>query len=49
MEKIETIQEIAYALGFNEVTNFTTFFKKHLQTSPAKFRNARLTGSFGQV
>lgn len=34
-----TVSEIAYALGFNEVTNFNSFFKKHVQTSPAKFRN----------
>jgi AraC family transcriptional activator of pobA len=34
-----TVSEVAYALGFNEVTNFNSFFKKHVQTSPAKFRN----------
>lgn len=34
-----TVSEIAYALGFNEVTNFNSFFKKHVQLSPAKFRN----------
>ncbi|TRX01996.1 helix-turn-helix domain-containing protein [Flavobacterium gawalongense] len=33
------VSEIAYALGFTEVTNFNNFFKKHLQLSPLKFRN----------
>jgi YesN/AraC family two-component response regulator len=26
-------------LGFNEVTHFNNFFKKHTATSPSKFRN----------
>ncbi|HWB26704.1 MAG TPA: helix-turn-helix transcriptional regulator [Chitinophagaceae bacterium] len=34
-----SVSEIAFALGFNEVTHFNNFFKKHLQTSPLKFRN----------
>ena len=33
------VAEIAYALGFTEVTHFNNFFKKHVQTSPLKFRN----------
>lgn len=33
------VSEIAYALGFNEVTHFNNFFKKHIQVSPLKFRN----------
>jgi AraC family transcriptional activator of pobA len=33
------ISEIAYALGFSEVTHFNNFFKKHTQLSPLKFRN----------
>jgi AraC family transcriptional activator of pobA len=33
-----TVSEIAYALGFTEVTHFNNFFKKHLQLSPVKFR-----------
>jgi AraC-like DNA-binding protein len=32
------ISAIAFALGFKEVTHFNNFFKKHLQTSPSKFR-----------
>ena len=32
------VGEIAYALGFTEVTHFNNFFKKHLHTSPLKFR-----------
>lgn len=33
------VSEIAYALGFTEVTHFNNFFKKHTQLSPLKFRN----------
>lgn len=33
------VAEIAYALGFTEVTHFNNFFKKHVQLSPLKFRN----------
>lgn len=32
------VSEIAFALGFKEVTHFNNFFKKHLETSPLKFR-----------
>jgi AraC-like DNA-binding protein len=34
-----TVSEIAYALGFNEVTYFNSFFKKYTQRSPIQFRN----------
>ena len=34
-----SVAEIAYALGFTEVTHFNNFFKKHVQFSPLKFRN----------
>jgi AraC family transcriptional activator of pobA len=34
-----SVSEIAYALGFTEVTHFNNFFKKHIQLSPMKFRN----------
>ena len=34
------VSDIAFALGFNEVTHFNNFFKKHQQVSPLKFRNA---------
>lgn len=33
------VSEIADALGFTEVTHFNNFFKKHVETSPSKFRN----------
>lgn len=33
-----TISDIAYALGFQEVTHFNNFFKKHVGASPMKFR-----------
>lgn len=35
------ISEIAYALGFKEVTHFSNFFKKHISISPMKFRKAQ--------
>lgn len=34
-----TVSEIAYSLGFSEVTHFDNFFKKHVGLSPLKFRN----------
>lgn len=34
-----SVSEIAYALGFTEVSHFNNFFRKHVQTSPLKFRN----------
>ena len=33
------VSEIAYALGFTEVTHFNNFFKKHIALSSLKFRN----------
>jgi AraC family transcriptional regulator, transcriptional activator of pobA len=33
------VSEIAYALGFTEVTHFNNFFKKHVLLSPLKYRN----------
>lgn len=36
-----SVSEIAYALGFTEVTHFNNFFRKHLNTSPLKFRNEK--------
>jgi AraC family transcriptional regulator, transcriptional activator of pobA len=32
------VSEIAFALGFKEVTHFNNFFKKHTMLSPLKFR-----------
>lgn len=37
------VSEIAHALGFTEVTHFNNFFKKHVQTSPLKFRNVSIS------
>jgi AraC-like DNA-binding protein len=34
------VADVAYALGFTEVTHFNNFFKKHLQISPLKYRNS---------
>lgn len=33
-----SVSEIAYALGFAEVTHFNNFFKKHVKVSPLQFR-----------
>jgi len=35
----KSVSEIAYALGFKEVSHFNNFFKKHTQISPLKFRS----------
>ena len=35
-----SVAEIAFSLGFTEVTHFNNFFKKHVEASPMKFRNA---------
>ncbi|HSF55612.1 MAG TPA: helix-turn-helix transcriptional regulator [Algoriphagus sp.] len=32
------VSEVAYSLGFNEVTHFNNFFKKQLNLSPTQFR-----------
>jgi AraC-like DNA-binding protein len=34
-----SVSDIAYALGFTEVTHFNNFFKKHVALSPLKFRS----------
>ncbi|MCB9271184.1 MAG: AraC family transcriptional regulator [Lewinellaceae bacterium] len=34
------ISEVAYALGFSEVTHFNNFFKKHTEMSPTQFRQS---------
>jgi AraC family transcriptional regulator, transcriptional activator of pobA len=33
------VADIAYALGFKDVTHFNNFFKKHVQQSPLRFRS----------
>lgn len=33
------VSEVAYSLGFNEVTHFNNFFKKQMNQSPTQFRN----------
>ena len=33
------VSDIAYSLGFTEVTHFNNFFKQHLRQNPLKFRN----------
>lgn len=34
-----SFKEIAFELGFDEMTNFTKFFKKHVLMSPKSFKN----------
>lgn len=36
-EKDNNISQTAYSIGFNEVTNFTKFFKKHSNQTPKSF------------
>lgn len=37
------VSEIAFSLGFNEVTHFNKFFKQQVTLTPSSFRNDRLT------
>lgn len=39
----KSLKEIAFDLGFDEVTNFTKFFKKKMDISPKAFRIKNLT------
>ena len=41
-----SISDIAYSLGFTEVTHFNNFFKKHVELSPLKFRNTRISPEY---
>lgn len=34
-----SVKEISFALGFDEVTNFIKWFRKHARTTPADFRS----------
>ena len=36
------VSEIAYSLGFTEVTHFNNFFKKHLGLNPTQFRKGEV-------
>lgn len=35
---VDSVQDIAFAFGFDEPTNFVKYFKKHAGLSPARFR-----------
>jgi|TARA_B110000902_G_scaffold265723_1_gene350866 AraC family transcriptional activator of pobA len=39
---VENIQvnQLAYALGFDEVTNFIKYFKKHTLLTPTQFKKS---------
>lgn len=36
----KSIKEIAFLLGYAELSHFSNFFKKHMQTSPSAYRKA---------
>ena len=38
----KSIKEIAFKTGFDELTNFTKFFKKRMNISPKDFRNSQV-------
>lgn len=38
----ESVKEIAYALGFEEPTNFIKYFKKHATLTPTEFREKNI-------
>lgn len=37
-----TVADIAYSLGFNDVSNFGSFFKNHTSVAPGTFRKTML-------
>jgi AraC-like DNA-binding protein len=39
-ESDKTISEIAYELGFNNPSYFTTFFKQKTKQTPSEWRNS---------
>lgn len=40
----KTVSDVAYAIGFNSVSAFGRFFKKHSYVSPSEYRRAQLSG-----
>jgi len=38
LSKSESVKDIAYALGFKEVNNFSSFFTNHVGTSPSHYK-----------
>ena len=42
-QNVWNVSEIAYSLGFNEVTHFNNFFKKHTEMNPSKFKNVSIS------
>ena len=34
----ESIKEVAYAMGFEELNNFSSFFQHHVGVSPSQFK-----------
>lgn len=38
----EHVQKLAYELGFDEVTNFTKYFKKHTLMTPSQFKESQI-------
>lgn len=38
----KSLKEIAFDAGFDEATNFTKFFKRHMGISPKEFRNQQI-------
>lgn len=40
-----SIKEIAYQIGFEEVNNFSTFFKKHTDRTPSAYRDDPFQGT----
>ena len=43
------VSEIAYALGFTEVTHFNNFFKKGMDMNPSQFRKSLNESSKNKV
>lgn len=44
----KTTKEIAYEIGFQDIPNFSRFFKKHTQFAPSKYRDEQQNSSIGK-
>lgn len=40
VDTTQSVAEIAYQCGFNNISNFNRLFRKHKQMSPIEFRNS---------
>ena len=44
----QPVKQIAYELGFEDISYFSNFFKKHIRLSPVDFRNKKVMSGAGK-